>query len=413
MILFVAVMTPIYYLVNDNKIPLMISSIPEKISFNQNDSILDKTVKIKTNNQIVNEILAECGNEQHCIVKAFQKLAQSESPKIIMATVNDLLSSYQERGLNCHQQAHHIGEFLYGYFGDLSQVLSYVDRRCGGALYHGILGEYLESNVLLNDLTLKDIEISKICSEFEDPSYGILQECAHGLGHGLAKAYDYDFVSAVKKCDQLEAGVRTNCYYGVSMENVDEYTRTEGGDFDENDILYPCNNLEEKYASGCYYHHAYYIVMQKNFSVFESFDVCDKIESENSKNSCYSGIFRTFIPSSYGNMNNMVSMCQKAPQDYQKDCIQVMVDYLLDQKSADKALEFCKIVPEKFKMNCYDVLGNGVKIFYPKDVANVCSNAEENYYDVCMNGIPQKFNCSITYELDGKSITEFQECLLV
>ena len=331
-----------------------------------------------------------------------------------METVDDLLSSYQEQGIYCHQQAHHIGKFLYGYFGDLSQVLSYVDRRCGGAVYHGILEVYIESNVLLNDLTLKDIEISELCSEFEDPSYGILLECAHGLGHGLAKAYDYDFFSAVKNCDQLEeAGVRTECYEGVSMANVVEYTETKGGDFDENDILYPCNNLEEKYASGCYYYHASYIVMQKNFSAFESFDVCDKIESENSKNSCYSGIFRTFIPNHDDNMNSMISMCQNISQDYQKYCIKAVVDYLLDQKSTDKALEFCKVVPEKFKMNCYDVLGNGVLIFYPKDVANVCSNVEENYYDVCMNGIPQKFNCSITYELDGKSITESQECLLV
>jgi len=109
----------------------------------------------------------------------------------------------------------------------------------------------------------------------------------------------------------------------------------------------------------------------------------------------------------------MLSLCQIEPQEYQIDCIRIMVDFFMDHKSIDEGLEFCKFVPEKFKMDCYGTFGNGLLFFYPKDVANACSNVEENYYDVCMNGIPQKFNCSITYELDGKSITESQECLLV
>jgi len=108
----------------------------------------------------------------------------------------------------------------------------------------------------------------------------------------------------------------------------------------------------------------------------------------------------------------MVSECQKGPTEFQIECIENTVAFIIDHQSGDEALEFCKLVPEKFKMDCYDVLGKGLLTYYNKDLATICSKAESDYNEVCLKGIPQKRDCTVIYELGGESITKIQECTI-
>lgn len=411
--IFILSIISIYFFTNNDTFQLESPISSEKISNNTQESILAKTQYIQTDNPTANKILVKCGNEKNCAIEELQKLTKTESRQTILTTVDDLLSRYQEEEFFCHESAHHLGKFLYGYLGVLSEALSFVDRRCGGALYHGVLESYLNSEVLIKGVALKDIEISGICTELEDFSYGLLIECPHGLGHGLMKTYGNDLSAAMKHCDQLEHKIaQINCYEGASMGNVREIINTKSGDFDENDILYPCNKLDTKYAIACYHYHALYILKQNDYSSSESFKVCDNLELEELVKSCYEGIGGSLTVFFTDNMKNMAVECKKGHPDYQKDCIRNAAVVMIDQKSIDETLEFCRSMPNEFKMDCYDVLGQGIKSYYPKDLEAACSKVEENYYDVCVKGIPLKSDCTITYESGGKTITYEQECIL-
>ena len=57
-----------------------------------------------------------------------------------------------------------------------------------------------------------------------------------------------------------------------------------------------------------------------------------------------------------------------------------------DNRSIEEALDFCKIIPEEFKMDCYGEVGKWIHMVYtPEDRKVECSKAEKPYFDVCIN----------------------------
>ena len=137
-----------------------------------------------------------------------------------MATLGDLISSYEKSEVYCHMQAHHLGMFLYDYIGDLHVALSYVDQRCAGALYHGVVQRFIMTNFEKADVV--DIDIKGICPKNSDNPYSLERwECLHGIGHGLTESHNSDVLSAVQHCGDLEPGwEQISCSKGVFMENV-------------------------------------------------------------------------------------------------------------------------------------------------------------------------------------------------
>ena len=105
------------------------------------DQYIDEQIReSKTGNVYADNILSLCGNDEHCTVESLQKLSQNEKQEIVLITIDDLLDVFQKSELICHQHAHHIGEFLLGYFNaNLTKALSLASGKCGGAMYHGIV----------------------------------------------------------------------------------------------------------------------------------------------------------------------------------------------------------------------------------------------------------------------------------
>jgi len=55
-----------------------------------------------------------------------------------------------------------------------------------------------------------------------------------------------------------------------------------------------------------------------------------------------------------------------------------------DQKGTDKAMDYCKILPEKFKTDCYNRVGVWVQLLHPGNEEQECSKAETNYFETCI-----------------------------
>ncbi|MGI0021407.1 MAG: hypothetical protein ACRD9Q_00970, partial [Nitrososphaeraceae archaeon] len=71
-----------------------------------------KLKNIQTENPHVKEIFSKCGIEKHCTIEGLYDLAQKEDKQVVLGTVREILSTYEEIGLYCHENGHHIGMFM-------------------------------------------------------------------------------------------------------------------------------------------------------------------------------------------------------------------------------------------------------------------------------------------------------------
>ena len=366
----------------------VLSLVIYQLTLEFDDESKKDVISIHTKNPNAIKILELCDTDKHCIVEALWSLAKQEKDDAIVFTAADeIMANFQQAGFYCHQQGHHVGLFLYSFTQDLSKSLSLADRKCGGSIYHGIVENYFMTEVLFEGANVEEIDIADSCNQLLDDSKSMIYlECVHGVGHGLAKSYDYDVFSAVKRCDEFETGEEEAfCNQGVFMENVVEYHETGGGTFDENDLLYPCNQLDSKYAQNCYHYHSSYLFKNTN-SASEVFQQCDKINDEEQIQSCYVGVGGQ-ISASLEKMEEINRHCQLGDPKYQNLCFIGVVLLVADQFGLDEAFKTCQLFPEKFKQGCYLFMGSWISKLNltSEQIDEECKKAEDlKYYKDCL-----------------------------
>lgn len=357
---------------------------PKEITTSKKDPIIA--------DELASQILLNCGNEIECTLNSFRDIEDDYDVNTVLSTFNQLIELYSKNGVDCHRTAHHLGMFLYPYVGkNLLVAYDFAGQKCGGAIFHGIIQNYfvIQKNEGIDPDT---INISDICPKFEENPYEIKRwQCLHGLGHGLTISYNYDIFSAVKRCDVFEPGwEQISCGKGIFMQNIIKYSESREGNFDENNILYPCNEIDDKYTPQCYQYHTTYLLFQNNGSIMNSFADCDKIESEEFVKYCYHGMGRQMLPATEVQIEKINRFCQLGGQEqYYTDCFRGMVMTLVNNDQGPSlGFRFCEIIPDNSKTDCYDALGKWIIMLYPEgdQRTKACSNVDELvYFQTCIN----------------------------
>jgi hypothetical protein len=367
------------------------NKIHGNVTFMSFDELRENQLKeIKIENQHVSDIISSCGIDEHCTADAFRKLAKTEDQTTILKAIDDYLTVFQNSEYNCHHMAHHVGEFLLGYSnGNLTKALNLASQKCGGALYHGVVENYLVSGVLLDKINLNNLEITNLCDSLNDnPKSQIRLECSHGFGHGLYKVYSYDINKSTNHCDDFKTTLERNlCYKGVFMEVQIQYAEHREEGFDKTDIFFPCDKLDNEKTRACYFYQAYYILSQNQFSLEKGLEQCNNILPTQFIKDCYSGIGAQGISKS-GDPSEFISSCQTGQQEYQIFCVLGGTNYLVDQIGIEKAIEFCDTVPERFASECYKTVGVYIHRIYDssEQVSNECSKIKKSeYVEDCVN----------------------------
>jgi len=341
------------------------------------------------------EILPTCGKDVGCIVNSLHYVSKYKNQAFVLETFSEITDSLLKAGLNCHGIAHPLGSFLYDYTGNLSQALLYADLKCGGSLYHGIMQGYFKTNLLSDADTPTYIVASNVCDELFSVSSSVTRfECAHGVGHGLVIAFDYDYLEAVKRCEEFEDGLaQRSCVEGSTMENDNEHTKIHGESHPEDDIFFPCSKLEEKHAEPCYNYHGGYILKHVDRSAEEAFKQCEKIKNKKHVRHCYYGIGLWESHKLTGKLESILTLCQKGNQKYQSDCFSGAANIVTDQSGINQGLKLCKILPDMFKLNCYNTVGKWIHLIHvtQKEIENACSQLKDaEYYQTCIEANPEE-----------------------
>ena len=362
------------------------------ISNIQEIEIENEGITIYSNKPYAPQIVDGCKNDMHCSVNAMHTLAKVENEETVLDVFSNLITYYESK-YPCHEIGHHLGMWLNAYVENPQIALGIAKQQCGGAIFHGIIQNYLQIQKFKNT-SLDEIDIHEICSEFKnDPSFINRWQCLHGLGHGLADLYNYDVKSAVNRCEEFDPGLeQISCSKGVFMQNVVHWADTKKGDFDENDLFYPCNTYD-KYAPPCYHYHISYMALKTGgikVQIPDAFDICDTITPEELIQYCYYGMGREMQSRTYMDWDRALLLCQQGDkEELHSQCIEGMLMTLVNNnEDPSYGFSLCKGLPEEYKEDCYAGLGKWIIMLSKDDHQReeLCLFAEnENYYNTCLS----------------------------
>jgi poly-gamma-glutamate synthesis protein (capsule biosynthesis protein) len=337
------------------------------------------------------EIMEQCEGRIRCATRVLADLQKTQERDTVLVTVKDLVAKYEESLYECHREGHELGMFFYHYTKNLQYSLSYLKPMCGGAVYHGAVEAYfMEQHETHIDPA--EIEVREICPKNIENYYAVERwECFHGLGHGLSVIYGKDVFSALDRCDELDLGwERVNCYNGVFMQNIINYYKSRNGALDEDDLFYPCNSVKDDAIPSCYHRQTDHIYRKSRSSLDNSFKKCDRVVPEEFVRYCYFGLerqifYRYTAPSSD---NDLSLACQKGQDKYNAYCVRGLARTIADARNIDEAFRFCGNIEEKFKADCYDIVGQWSYMLHDTEEGRTkeCVKArDQKYLDTCMN----------------------------
>jgi len=334
-------------------------------------------------------IIEICEEDSHCAAMKLQKLTNNKiHNNSILKTYYDLFDYYKRTDFSCHHISHNLSEVLYGYLQNVTQALEYNDPLdCGGGNYHAIVYSHLESQVILNGKDPSNVDISTICPNDSENEPTISRwECIHGVGHGLTKINNFDIFSAIERCEEFENDwERVSCSKGLFMENINNYYDTGQGTISKNDLFFPCNQLEQKLSPPCYHYQARHVYNQNGYNFELAFIECEKAPKGFEKY-CYRGLGNTMGRIVHSN-SDFAHICQLAKLDFQVDCFKGIAMIFADNRSIKEALEFCEIIPDKFKDACYGEVGKWIIMVYEKPYERLQACLVSNnlkYFDTCI-----------------------------
>jgi hypothetical protein len=273
-----------------------------------------------------------------------------------MSVFYGIVSTWEDEQTTCHDIAHHLAHFLFEYFDrDVSEALSHVDSTCGNALYHGIIEYSLIDQMNSKNIDRDDVDITSTCKNIgSSPTTNLHTQCVHGIGHAIAQLYEHDVFEGIKRCDDLELlSEQDMCYDGFFMDNDHENFFTKGGDFDKDDIYYPCNKLDEKYKERCYFFQGYYILRENGKSYEPSLEQCSNLPDEKYIGKCIGAVSQEMTYNHfYSNLGETLKMCNKVMPKYQMDCILPSVDALTLYIDESLGYELCQYLRADQKDIC-------------------------------------------------------------
>lgn len=297
----------------------------------------------------------------------------------------------------CHEVTHYLSRMEYAKKKNLPKVFATCNFTCHGGCYHGAIEEYLKEKNLLSSQDYEESlrrEIPKICGRKEDFSVPLAYgECIHGIGHGAMYIFDGDIFNSLHACDLLSSlKDREGCYSGVFMENSSSSTNTDhpGKFIRQDDPMYPCNILEEKYLPLCYRYQSSYFATLTNHDWKKTIELCMGIPQR-----YWNDCFQTIGTNQVGFTQDLQLIkrnCELMPSAQAQDiCVSGVVISFAGRfvNDASKILAFCSAVDESNKKACFQQMGLSIRSWSKNayDTRTICNFiARPQYSSLCKGG---------------------------
>ncbi len=296
----------------------------------------------------------------------------------------------------CHPIAHKIGNFAYDIFKE--KAFGTCSENCLSGCYHGLTEAYFKDHGTTNLVK----SLNSICDPNLTPFN--IQQCKHGVGHGLMAWTNYELFDALKGCDLLN-GSKENCYTGVFMENVvgtfdkNSFTKKQEnptGHFTKylkQDPQFPCTIVEDKYKPACYLYQTSWMGQLFHWNFPKISQACQEA-SPLFKQYCFESMGRDARNASSFNDSPkaVLDLCAKAPEgNMQAACVKgAAKTYFYQPDDQHDALTFCQaVIGNVDKISCYKtIFARALDVLPSKAYVKImCSEAELPYQSLCFTDV--------------------------
>jgi len=261
----------------------------------------------------------------------------------------------------CHPLVHFIGRASYKQERNMEKLFATDGSVCDSGFYHGVIEQNLAERgiIIFQDEQAKSFQgVTDICGSIADYSIPLrYSSCIHGLGHGLMYVTDNDLPISLKGCDTIRGA--STCYGGVFMENAGSTTNPfhYSKYLRDDDPLYPCNNINDKYELACWRYQSLHFARLTNRDWARTIEMCLQIPDS------FQGTCIQFVGSNLINYsedaNLMKSVLTQVPSQYQPQYITGLVSGLGEDNVG---------VPAKMKVVCDFLEGTNLENGCYKDM---------------------------------------------
>lgn len=283
-----------------------------------------------------------------CWQRRYQAMVNTVSPE---AAFKDFKSQYETNVYvksNCHQLGHVIGRTAALKFSTLAETYKHGDDFCWSGYYHGATETIAQK--IGKDKIVR--ELPNICQDFfKTGAYNFDHyNCVHGMGHGLMAVQDGELFVSLEDCDAYtDSWERQSCYGGVFMENVmNEINPGKSTAYlKQDDPLYPCTAVKDKYKEQCYLMQTSHALMVVNQDYAKVFELCSTVDRP-FNDTCYQSLGRDVSGQSSSDQARTVELCMQGPDENAKrNCFTGAVKDFISYHHSDKqGLAMCQAIPD-------------------------------------------------------------------
>jgi hypothetical protein len=301
-----------------------------------------------------------------CYKDQLNNIVQKNGPESAFALIKSQYDQVSFVRSQCHQLVHVIGRAAYAKYGNVGDTFSHGDQYCWAGYYHGMMEQVADEQGTDKFLA----SLNNVCEEIANRERYSFNHynCVHGLGHGVMEALSGELFDALTACDRIADGYeRSSCYGGVYMQNImfaqtpDQEANYQPKYLNDDDPMYPCTAVDEKYKSQCYLMQTSHALQVENYDFRKVFSLCEATPSPH-RQTCYQSLGRDASGQSISNVEQTKEKCLLGKDyDAQSNCV------------IGAAKDFVSYFHS-------DVQGKQLCVSLPASLKEVCSNAVSSTY---------------------------------
>jgi cytochrome c553 len=324
--------------------------------------------------------------ESDCRRQAFGNIAYKDGPKKALDLFEEKQTTDKAVQADCHRIAHWIGaaSLLYSH-GNVAQALAAGRATCWSGYYHGVVERAFQGTPpgKLADKT------RAICSDADVRKTTFLAyQCVHGLGHGLMIHTGYDLPFALKTCNQLTtAWDDDSCESGVFMENISSSYGIKSKWLKDDDLLYPCDVVAQKYKLYCYLIVTSRILEANGFNWQGAVKAC-RGSDKGWVATCFQSLGRDASGNTRQDPTRILQICALAG-NMERECVYGAArDVTSNDASPRRSKGLCEQADPSLQAYCFEGIGTivGGMHAYRDERRAACRQITERYFRDCARG---------------------------
>jgi len=295
-----------------------------------------------------------------------------------------------------HLLSHIIGRATSRVFGSSGENFLLCPHDFNDGCYHGFFEDTL---VKVDDPVRVAVAICEGMPEStsdKEKSY-----CYHGAGHVFLMQESYDLGAALKRCVAVPDAWVGSCLGGLFMENAwpSRSWEMKKKNFRQDDPLYPCNTVEDRFKPPCYAEHYSYLMHTYTDSLDGLVRLC--MGAGEYARDCIGGLANMLqnpsrvdaLATHFGvedlaYMDKVIFLCGQFPEAYQEVCPTFLVAAILnfDYPDLSRLVVFCEGIDVRYRSLCFRRAGRYMSSLGGEVVKReACATLPVAYRDICLD----------------------------